>query len=115
MKTRYLRGGALVVTAASLAICGTAAAGNVDANDRAHYGQSQTPASAFFSPSGPPASATRDAVVVRVDGGFDWVDAGVGAAGSLGLVLALGGVASAVRRYRTHAAAMPQQSLTTGL
>jgi hypothetical protein len=111
MKTRHLRGVALFVTAASLAMSGTAVAGDVDANDLAHYGRNQSPPSAL--PSAMPATA-RDAVVVRVDGGFDWLDAGVGAAGSLGFALALGGAVSTVRRYRSDAAAMPEQSLTKG-
>jgi hypothetical protein len=111
MKTRHLRGVALFVTAASLAMSGTAVAGDVDANDLAHYGRNQSPPSAL--PSAMPATA-RDAVVVRVDGGFDWLDAGVGAAGSLGFALALGGAVSTVRRYRSDAAAMPEHSLTKG-
>jgi hypothetical protein len=37
-------------------------------------------------------------VVVRVDGGFDWVSAGVGAAGGLGLAAALAGATSTMRR-----------------
>lgn len=36
-------------------------------------------------------------IVVRVDGGFDWAAAGVGAAGLLGLVLVVGAGVSAVR------------------
>jgi hypothetical protein len=38
-------------------------------------------------------------VVVRVDGGFDWVSAGVGAAGGLGLAIALVGATSTMRRH----------------
>jgi hypothetical protein len=38
------------------------------------------------------------AVVVMVDGGFDWVSAGVGAAGGLGLAIALAGATSTMRR-----------------
>jgi hypothetical protein len=37
-------------------------------------------------------------VVVRVDGGFDWVSAGVGAAGGLGLAVVLAGATSTMRR-----------------
>jgi hypothetical protein len=37
-------------------------------------------------------------VVVMVDGGFDWVSAGVGAAGGLGLAIALVGATSTMRR-----------------
>ena len=49
----------------------------------------------------PPASAANDtpaAVVVEVDGGFDWAAASVGAAGGLGLVLVAGGAVSVLRR-----------------
>ncbi len=37
-------------------------------------------------------------VVVMVDGGFDWVSAGVGAAGGLGLAAVLAGATSTMRR-----------------
>lgn len=43
-------------------------------------------------------SQSRAPVVVRVDGGFNWASAGVGAAGGLGLMLVVGGAASAIRR-----------------
>jgi hypothetical protein len=36
--------------------------------------------------------------VVRVGNGFDWADAGIGAAGMLGIVLVGGGIAIAVRK-----------------
>jgi hypothetical protein len=39
--------------------------------------------------------------VVRVGGGFDWADAGVGAASMLGIVLIAGALAIVVRRSRT--------------
>jgi hypothetical protein len=56
-------------------------------NDEAHHGrQEQTSA------------GSRAPVVVRVDGGFDWPSAGVGAAGGLGAVLVAGVAASAMRR-----------------
>ena len=103
----------LLVTVASLAsMSGTARAGDIDANDRAHYVRNQE-----LPPRLPNTSATtpRDAVVVRVDGGFDWLDAGVGAAGSMGLALALGAAILTVRRSRSDAAATPEQSLTTGV
>jgi hypothetical protein len=109
MNTRHSRGVALFVTAA-LALSGTAVAGNVDANDRAHSGQNQTRLSALPNEWFP--TPTPNAVVVRVDGGFDWVDAGVGAAGSLGLALALAGAASAIRRFRVATAMNAQGSLT---
>jgi hypothetical protein len=115
MKTRrrrLLRRVALVAVAALIAVMsGNAAAGDVDANDLAHYGRSQTLAPT--PPSAIPATAPPSAVVVRVDGGFDWLDAGVGAAGALGLALALGGAASTVRRRRADVT--PQQSLAKGL
>ena len=37
-------------------------------------------------------------VVLMVDGGFDWVSAGVGAAGGLGLAIAFVGATSTMRR-----------------
>jgi hypothetical protein len=37
-------------------------------------------------------------VVVRVDGGFDWVSAGVGVAGGIGLAIAVVGATSTMRR-----------------
>jgi hypothetical protein len=100
----------LLAVAASLAMSGSAKAGNVDANDRAHFGQNQAQSSAPI-----PATGTPSAVIVRVDGGFDWVDAGVGAAGSLGFAIALAGAASAVRRCRADAAATPGHSLAKEL
>jgi hypothetical protein len=54
-------------------------------NDQAHDGTDRSP-------------STPAAVVVRVDGGFDWASAGVGAAGGLGLVLVAAAGASALRR-----------------
>ena len=100
----------LLAVAASLAMSGSAKAGDVvDANDLAHFGRNQSQPSLL--PSSIPATAPPSAVVVRVDGGFDWVDAGVGAAGSFGFALALAGAASAVRRYRADAAAAPVHSL----
>ena len=63
-------------------------------NDIAHHGtQGRLPASnAAQAPSAPAA------VVVRVEGGFDWASAGVGAAGGFGLVLVAGAAASGLRR-----------------
>ena len=40
------------------------------------------------------------AVVVRPAGGFDWGDAGVGGAATLGLVLVAGGLVFGARRFR---------------
>ena len=57
-------------------------------NDNAHFGRQSS------RTDGEP----RAPIVVRVDGGFDWVSAGVGAAGGLGLVLVAGVAASTLRR-----------------
>jgi hypothetical protein len=103
----------LLAVAAALAMSGSAQAGDVDANDLAHFGRNQSQPSLL--PGSISTTAPSSAVVVRVDGGFDWVDAGVGAAGSLGFALALAGAASAVRRYRADAAAAPEHSLAREL
>src|SRR6266508_2734809 len=94
MKSRQHRVFELVastITVAALAVPVTAAAGSgrpagtsspeysnpILRNDISHYGtQVETPSPA--------------AIVVRVDGGFDWAAAGVGAAGGLGLALVAG-------------------------
>jgi hypothetical protein len=57
-------------------------------NDIAHFGSSGQ------------LSAPGTPIVVRVDGGFDWAAAGVGAAGGLGLVLVAGVATSALRSRR---------------
>lgn len=44
-------------------------------------------------------------IVVRVDGGFDWVSASVGAAGGCGLLLVAGAATSALRRRHRFDAA----------
>jgi hypothetical protein len=64
-------------------------------NDIAHYGTRGGLSAPGTSPvvHQPPAP-----IVVRVDGGFDWAAAGVGAAGGLGLVLVAGAATSALRR-----------------
>ena len=63
-------------------------------NDQAHYGTNQrSTTSTSMVQSRSPAP-----VVVRVDGGFDWVSAGVGAAGGLGFVLMAAAAAYALRR-----------------
>lgn len=50
-------------------------------------------------------SAAPAPVIVSVDRGFDWASAGVGAASGLGLLIALAGVAAAIRtRQRGHEA-----------
>ena len=50
------------------------------------------------------------AVVVRPANGFDWADAGVGGAATLGLVLVAGGLALGARRYRHDHQGQPQTS-----
>ena len=65
-------------------------------NDIAHFGRSDT-ATVLRQSSAP--------IVVRVDAGFDWASAGVGAAGGLGLMLVVAATASALRRrQRVNAA-----------
>jgi hypothetical protein len=97
-----------MATAAALAAPATAAAGSgggrigtssheysnpILSNDIRHFGNS----TGLSTPGAP--------IVVRVDGGFDWVAAGVGAAGSLGLMLVAGVATSALRRrQRVYAA-----------
>jgi hypothetical protein len=63
-------------------------------NDIAHFG---TPGRQLSAPGTP--------IVVRVDGGFDWAAAGVGAVGGLGFVLVAGVAASALRSRRRVGAA----------
>jgi hypothetical protein len=77
-------------------------------NDVAHHGRQS-------SPEAPNASLRNDIahngttrvlptqespapIVVRVDGGFDWISAGVGAAGGFGLLLVAGAAMSTLRR-----------------
>ena len=57
-------------------------------NDIAHYGNRDTVL----------AQGSSAPVVVRVNGGFDWVAAGAGAAGGFGLLLVAAVAASALRR-----------------
>ena len=47
------------------------------------------------------AQQSPEAIVVRADGGFDWISAAAGAAGGFGLLLVLGVAAVALRR-REH-------------
>ena len=105
---RVFRLVASMITAAALAAPGVAAAGSggrsvgtsspersnpILANDIRHFGNS----TGLSTPGAP--------IVVRVDGGFDWSAAGVGAAGSLGLMLVAGVATSALRRrQRVYAA-----------
>jgi hypothetical protein len=98
---------ASTVTAAALAIPATAAAGGnpvatgsandpnpILQNDIRHFGNSSDIPRHVGNP-----------VVVRVEGGFDWTAAGVGAAGGVGLALVVGaGTFSLRRRQRVDAA-----------
>jgi hypothetical protein len=65
-------------------------------NDIGHFGNSRLWA--------PTTSAVRREtpapIVVHVDGGFDWVSAGVGATGGLALMLAIGVATSLVRVHQ---------------
>ena len=99
----------LVVAAALAAPVATAADGS-DAtlrNDAAHYGRpstSKAPSPTVLNDTahnrsqGAPAQQTPAAIVVRVEGGFDWISAAVGAAGGSGLLLVLGVATAALRR-----------------
>ena len=60
-------------------------------NDQAHFGRNASASAPV--PQEPPA-----AIVVRVDGGFDWISAAVGAAGGFGLAF----VAAASTLRRRH-------------
>jgi hypothetical protein len=62
-------------------------------NDIGHFGNSRLSAPA----RSPVRRESRAPIVVHVDGGFDWASAVVGAAGGLGLVLAMGVAASTLR------------------
>ena len=106
----------LVIAAALAAPVATAADGS-DAtlrNDAAHYGRQstpQTPSPIVLNDTvhnrnqGAAAQQSPAAIVVRVEGGFDWISAAVGAAGGCGLLLVLGVATAALRRReRIHAA-----------
>ena len=110
--TNLSRLAALTAAITALAGPGVATAGDDPTlrNDRAHFGpaarQTTNPVlrndKAHFPPRRIPTSTDSPAaVVVRVDGGFDWAAAGVGAAGGSGLLLVLGVAAVALRR-RQH-------------
>jgi hypothetical protein len=65
-------------------------------NDEAHFGTEQR-SSTVNAATGQRQSPAP--VVVRVDGGFDWVSAGVGAAGGFGLLLVAAAGMSSLRRW----------------
>ena len=110
---RVLRLFSLLVLVAALAAPVATAADGTNAtlrNDAAHYGRQST--SEAPSPTvlndmvhnrsqGAAAQQSPAAIVVRVEGGFDWISAAVGAAGGSGLLLVLGVAAVALRR-REH-------------
>jgi hypothetical protein len=94
---------ASAITAAALAVPGIAAAGSggrsvgtssperpnpILLNDIRHFGNT----TGLETPGAP--------IVVRVEGGFDWAAAGVGAVGGVGLVLVAGVGVSALRGRR---------------
>jgi hypothetical protein len=102
----------LVVAAALAAPVATAADGSNATlrNDEAHHGRqsaSEAPSATVLNDmvhnrsQGAAAQPSPAAVVVRVEGGFDWISAAVGAAGGSGLLLVLGVAAVALRR-REH-------------
>jgi hypothetical protein len=55
----------------------------------------------------------RAPVVVRVDGGFDWVDAAVGAVAGFGLTLVAGGAILELRRRVSPSRARPMEAGST--
>ena len=71
-------------------------------NDIAHFGRASTDGVSTARVPRPSTSA----VVVRIDGGFDWPSAGAGAAAGVGLVLVVSGAGSLVRRRYTSRAAL---------
>jgi len=100
MTSRHLRAFRLLastVTAAALAVpAAVAAGGNAGANGSANDSNPilQNDIRHFGNP-----------VVVRVEGGFDWTAAGVGATGGIGLALVVGaGTFGLRRRQRVEAA-----------
>jgi hypothetical protein len=112
---RALRLFSLLAVAAAVTAPVAVAAEGSDAtlrNDAAHYSQNssgQPSTSGSPSPTvlndnvhnrgqAAPAEPSRAAIVVHVDGGFDWISAGIGAAGSCGLLLVLGVALVMLRR-----------------
>ena len=102
----------LAFVAALAAPVATAADGTnaILRNDEAHYGRQSTSDApsrnvlndtAHNRSQGAAAPGSPAAIVVRVEGGFDWISAAVGAAGGAGLLLVLGVAAIAVHR-REH-------------
>jgi hypothetical protein len=109
---RVLRFVSLLVLVAALAAPAATAADGTNAtlrNDVAHYGRqstSEAPSPTVLNDmvhnrSQEAVRQSPPAIVVRVEGGFDWISAAVGAAGGSGLLLVLGVAAVALRR-REH-------------
>ena len=110
---RVLRLFSSLLVAAALAAPVASAANGSDAtlrNDAAHYGRQSTSEAestmvlndtVHNRSRGADAQQSPAAVVVRVEGGFDWISAAVGAAGGFGLLLVLG-VATLALRRREH-------------
>jgi hypothetical protein len=130
MKSRHHRVFRLLastVTAAALAALVTSATGSsggsvgarspqhsnaILRNDIAHYGTHRR----LSAPGASPVQRQLPApIVVRVDGGFDWAAAGVGAAGALGLVLVAGSATSALRHHSKLTRRGPKAALTRGV
>jgi hypothetical protein len=117
---------ASTVTVAALAVPVTAAAGSgrslgtsspeysnrILRNDIAHYGTQLGPSAPRTSPVQRQSPA---AIVVRVDGGFDWTAAGVGAAGGIGLALVAGAATSALHGRRRIEVARLERALRKGV
>jgi len=98
---------ASTVTAAALAVPATAAAGgnavtNGPANDSNPILQNDI---RHFGSSSDIPRHVGNPVVVRVEGGFDWTAAGVGAAGGVGLALVVGAGTFGLRRRQSVDAA----------
>jgi hypothetical protein len=102
----------LVIAAALAAPMATAADGTNATlrNDAGHFGPQSTSDApsptvrndtAHNRTQGAAVQQSPAAIVVRVEGGFDWISAAVGAAGGSGLLLVLGVAAVALRR-REH-------------
>ena len=110
---RVLRLFSVLILVAALAAPVATAADGTNAtlrNDAAHHGRQSTsefPSSTVLNDmvhnrsQGTAAQQSPAAIVVRVEGGFDWISAAVGAAGGAGLLLVFGVAAVALRR-REH-------------
>jgi hypothetical protein len=104
----------LLVAAALATPVATAADGWTLRNDAAHYGRQSTtdaPSPTVLNDTihsrsqGTAAEQSPAAIIVRVEGGFDWISAAVGAAGGSGLLLVLGVATAGLRRREDIGAA----------